>query len=112
MTAKIFQATAGTVYILRYPLAAAAIAFCILLFRRGRNVGWLLLGVMFIDPFYQLVLRVIRGPRLLPYMTIRGPTTFGGPANVTMNFDFPMFLVFGVAGLYLLYHKGKPAEEV
>jgi hypothetical protein len=112
MNADIYRVSAATVYILRYPLAAAAITLCILLFRRSGNIGWLLLSVVYIDPFYLFVMRLIKGYRLLPYMTIRGPATIGGPANVTINFDFPVFLLFAVAGLYLLYRKGKQEVQV
>jgi len=97
---------------LRFPLDAAAIALCVLLFRRRRSLGWLLLGMMFVQPFYQFVLRLIKGYPLLPDMTISGPTTVGAPANVNIRFDFPLFLVCAVAGLYLLYRKGKQDPEV
>ena len=98
----IYRIFAATLYALRFPLAAIAIVLCVLLFRRSRSVGWLWLGVLFVEPFYHVSLRLIRGYRLLLYQSSDRVTADGALA-VTIHWEFPIFYLFGFLGLYLLY---------
>src|ERR1043166_4505569 len=107
---------AATLCVLRFALAAAAIGFCISLFRRTHSVGWLFLGVVFIEPFYNLATRFAHGRPLLPYRTM-GPGTGGAGGNITIHFDIPMLYVFALVGLLLLARRirretqAKPSAE-
>lgn len=100
----IYQATAAALYISRFILGAAAITLCILLFRHSRNTGWLFLGVLFIESFYLLAMRIIHGHRLLPYETTGGLTPEGAQ-EVTIRFEIPTLYIFAVVGLFLLYRR-------
>jgi hypothetical protein len=104
MDFDIYRIIAATLYISRYPLAAAAIIFCILLFRRSRNAGWLCLGVLFTEPFFLFIVRLIHGRRLLPFETMGGVTP-DGAQQITLAWDFPIVYLFAVLGLFLL-HRG------
>ena len=107
----IYYITGATLYISRYALGAAAIALCILLFRHSRSVGWLFLGMLFIEPFYFLVARAIHGHRLFPFFT-RGGLTPEGAQNVTIQFEFPSLYIFAVIGLFLLYRRAQLEAQV
>src|SRR5262245_16279638 len=100
MQFDIYHVTAGALYISRFVLAAAAIALCILLFRRSSHVGWLFLGVLFVEPFYLLAARVIHGHRFFPYET-RGGLTPDGAQEMTIRFEIPTLYIFAVIGLFL-----------
>jgi hypothetical protein len=106
MDFDIYRIIAATLYISRYPLAAAAIILCILLFRRGCNIGWLCLGVLFLEPFYYFAMRLIHGGRLLPYETIGGLTP-DGANKLMLTWDFPTLYIFAVLGLFLLYRGAR-----
>lgn len=87
-------------------LAAAAITFCILLFRQSRSYGWLLLAVTFVEPFYRVVWRVIRG--LPPLWYIQSSRLGPNDVNILkIQFDIPTLSAFAVAGLFLLYWRAK-----
>jgi hypothetical protein len=101
-----YDIAAGAVYVSRFVLGAAAIALCVLLFRRSRNVGWLCLGVLFSEPFYLLALRIVQGRRIFPYV-MSGGSTPGGAQELTIRFEIPILYILAVVGLFLLYRRAQ-----
>lgn len=97
---------AASLYILRFPLAAVAIVFCVLLFRRSRNIGWLCIGVTYLYPFFYFVMRLVNGYHLHPWQTYRGSTA-GGVPEVVISFELPLVYLLEALGLYLIYRKSK-----
>ena len=89
----------------QYIFAALAVIFCVVLYRRQRQFGWLLVSVAFIQPFYALILRAIHGRPLLTYMTVG--STSGGLQTVSYRIDFPFFYIVAIIGLYLLVQKAR-----
>jgi hypothetical protein len=114
-----YEIVAAALYILRFPLAAVAIALCVFLFRRTRSVGWLFLSVLFVEPFWTLAIRFAHGRPLLQYRTM-GPSTGGSllavsqpsAANMTIHFDVPTFYICAVIGLFLLARGVKRERQV
>jgi hypothetical protein len=95
----------------RFVLAAAGIVLCVLLFRRARNFGWLLVGVVFLEPFYRLAIRMARGLPLLNHWS-HGKGRGDGVAIIVLNYDFPLYEICAVLGLWLLLRRvqrEKPA---
>jgi lysylphosphatidylglycerol synthetase-like protein (DUF2156 family) len=105
MQFDIYTFTGAALCILHLVLAAAAIVFCVLLFRQSRSLGWLLLAVTFIEPFYRVVFRMIRGLSPLWYQSTRRGAD--GVAILNIQFDIPILYVFAVVGLFLLYRRAK-----
>ena len=87
-------------HLLHYVLALLAVIFCIILFRHHRQIGWLLICAVFLEPFVLLVMRAVRGRPLLPYRAmVTGPD---GIMHVGYRMDFSVFYIVAVVGLFLL----------
>jgi hypothetical protein len=86
-----------------YLFALLAVILCIVLFRRQRQFGWLLVSVVFIQPFYALLMRAVHGQPLLTYKLV-GVAPDG---HQTVNVDFPFFYIVAIIGLYLLVQKTR-----
>ena len=88
-----------------YIFGALAVVLCVVLFRRQRQFGWLLVSVAFIQPFYALLMRAIHGRPLLTYMTVgRSPEGF---QQISYRIEFPVFYIVAIIGLYLLVQKTR-----
>jgi len=99
------EAIAITSHLLHYILASLAVTFCIMLFRHYRQVGWLLVCEVFLEPFAVLLMRAIRGRPLLPYRTMgAGPD---GIMHVNYSMDFPVLYILAVVGLFLLVRETR-----
>src|SRR5450432_2386791 len=87
-------------HLAHYILAAVAIVLCVILYRRQRKCGWLLVGTVFREPFVLLVMRAIHGRPLFSYKT----QSLGsdGVLHINYQWDFPVLYVLAVIGLYLL----------
>lgn len=94
-----------TTQLSRYLFAALAVALCIMLFRRERQFGWLLVSVAFIPSFYALLMRAIHGRPLLTYMS--SGTSPEGFARIGYRVDFPIFYLVAIIGLYLLVQQKR-----
>ena len=94
------EVTAASLCVLNYILAAVALGLCVSLFRKAKSVGWLFLGLLFIEPFYFLVLRALHGRHLLQYKTYSYPQP--GTMEVHLNYDAPLLYISAVIGLLLL----------
>jgi hypothetical protein len=90
-------------HLLRYVLAVTGIILCVILFRRRRQCGWLLIGAIFLEALVPLVGRVLHGSPLLFYKT----QTVGsdGVAQINYRFDFPICYILAVIGLYLIFRE-------
>jgi hypothetical protein len=86
-----------------YVFAFIAVALCVILFRHYRHHGWLLVGVAFIQPIWQLGLRLIHGRPLLYYIT--ATTASDGSIRTGYHIGFPVFHFVAIIGLYLLVRK-------
>jgi len=105
MSFDIYTFTAAILCVSHLALAATAIIFCILLYRRSRSFGWLFLAVSFIEPLYRVVIRVAQG---LPALWYRSSTVRpDGLRTQTIRFDFPTLFIFAVIGLFILYRRVK-----
>jgi hypothetical protein len=68
-------------------------------------LGWLFVSAIFLEPFYLLVVRAIRGRPLLAYKTVSaGSDSF---MHVTYRWDFPLFYILAVVGLFLLFRQSQ-----
>ena len=103
------EALAIISHLLHYFLAVAALYFCIALFRRQRVWGWLLLSAIFLEPFYLLLMRAIRGRPLLPYKVVSAGSD--GIMQVSYRLDFPFFYVLAVVGLFLVFRHAQMKIE-
>jgi hypothetical protein len=99
---------AEILYFSQFALSAMAAALCVMLFRHGRQCGWLMLGVAFLSPFGFLLLRLVHGQTLFTYRSI-SPGANGMP-QLTIRYQIPGFyIVVVVALLWLLrdVRRGK-----
>jgi hypothetical protein len=103
VNSNIYTIIAAALCITHLILAAAAITFCILLFRCTKNIGWLFLSVGFIEPFYTVAWRVAWGLNPLWYSS-HSIGRDGVPIE-HLNFDVPVMFIFSVIGVYLLYRR-------
>ncbi len=103
------EALAIISHLLHYVLAILAVYFCIMLFRRGRALGWLLISAVFLEPFLLLVVRVIRGRQLLAYKTVS--TGSDGIMQISYRMDFPFLYIVSVVGLFLLVRETQKNME-
>lgn len=92
-------------HLLQYVLAVAALYFCIMLFRRRRFWGWLLLSAIFLEPFYLLFARAIRGRPMLAFKSVSEGSD--GITEVTYSLNFPFFYILAVLGLFLLFRQAQ-----
>ena len=104
------EALAIASHLSRYVLAAAAVYFCIHLFRHYHRKGWLLLGVLFLEPFCLLVIRFAKHRPLLAYRAIGQGE--GGVSELTYRMDFPLFYIVAVVGLFLLFRETRHDSNV
>jgi hypothetical protein len=88
---------AAILYFSNYALSAIAVSLAVILFRRYRNCGWLILAGAFTSPFLFLLMRWFSGHRLFSYKTV-GPVV-DGAASVTYHYDIPGFYLAVVIGL-------------
>jgi hypothetical protein len=98
--------TAAGFCVLYLALAIAAILLCVLIYHYSRSIGWLFLGVLFVEPLYRVAFRAVRGLPLLWYRT----TSSVGPDGIstqTIRFDIPVLYIFAVVGLFLLYRRAR-----
>jgi hypothetical protein len=94
------EALAILSHLFHYVLALLAIFFCVQLYRRQRQHGWLFLAAVFLEPFVPLFMRALRGRPLMPYKVVSsGPEPF---MQIEYRIDFPFLLMLGVIGLCLL----------
>lgn len=63
-------------HLLHYVLAVVAVYFCVTLYRRHRQCGWLLVSAVFLEPFVLMLTRAVRDRPLLRYQT-SGPAEDG-----------------------------------
>jgi hypothetical protein len=103
------EIVAAILYFSNYVLGVVAMYFCVVLFRRYRNIGWLVLGSSFLYPFVYLAMRIAAHRRLLTYRIVG--TTSGGLASVTYNYEVPGFLILAVAALCLLARDTRGSNK-
>jgi hypothetical protein len=96
---------AACLYASSFIFAAAAIALCVFLFQHTRLFGWLLLAVLFIEPFYFAVIRLYHGGPLLHYRTVKSGIT-------SIHYDIPVAYVCAVLGLFLLAKRVARGKNV
>jgi hypothetical protein len=99
------EAVAIISHLLHYVLAAAALYFCVTLYRHRRVWGWLLLSTVFLEPFYLLFVRAIRGRPLLTYKSVSAGSD--GIMQVSYRLDFPFFYILAVLGLFLIFRQAQ-----
>src|SRR5258708_28320487 len=93
----------------RYMLALVGIFLCVSLFRRSQKFGWLLLSALFLEPFYICVARLILGRPVFRLHTMGDVT--GGVQKITFHYDFPLFYILAVVGLFLLTREARQQEN-
>jgi hypothetical protein len=98
------EALAIISHLLHYALALAALYCCVTLFRRQRQVGWLFVSAVFLEPFVLLLMRAFHSRPLLRYKTI-GDVGPDGVLNISYNFNFPFLYILAVAGLFILVRE-------
>ena len=103
------EAVALISHLLRYVLAIVAILFCVALFRRQRACGWLLVGVVFLEPFVFLFMRAMRGRPWLAYKSVSASPD--GVMEVSYRLDFPFFYIAAVVGLFMLMRGAREKVE-
>jgi hypothetical protein len=103
---NLYEITAAMLALSHLVLAAIAMGLCVFLFRRSRNYGWLLLGVLFIQPWYFVAMRLAHGRPALAYRVVGGVTE-GGAMQVTYRYDLPTLYVCAVVGLFLLACRAR-----
>ena len=99
------EAIAAILYFSQFVLSAIAASLSIVLFRHYRNVGWLLLAVAFLSPFWFLLLRIVHGQPFFTYRTY-GPAVNGIP-TLTIRYDIPGFYMLVVVALLLLLRDAR-----
>lgn len=97
--------------ILYLVLAVAAISLCVVLYRHSQNIGWLFLGVVFVQPLLRVISRLTHGLPVLWYQT---SSSVGPDGIITqrIQYDIPVLYTFAVVGLFFLYRRarhGKPS---
>jgi hypothetical protein len=95
-------------YFSNFALSATAVFLAVLLFRRFRNYGWLLLAGGFTSPFFFLLLRLFSGHRLFTYKIVGAGAN--GVTDVTIHYEFPVFYLAVVIGLIFLVRAGKHGQ--
>lgn len=100
---------AAILYFSNFLLSAVSASFAALLFRRHRQVGWLLLGVSFLWPFFSLAIRALHGHRLFPYHSEGSDSN--GVAHVTYYWQIPGFYMLVVVALLLLIRDDRNARK-
>jgi hypothetical protein len=88
-----------------FVLAILAIVCCIGLYRHHRQIAWLILGAMFLEPFWFLLMRAIKGRPLLAYMSVGAGAD--GSQIIHYRIGFPFFYILAVIGLYLLVQNAR-----
>jgi hypothetical protein len=96
-------------HLLHFAFAILAVYFCVVLFRRHRAWGWLLVSAVFLQPFVLLVMRAIRGYPLLAYKTAAAGSD--GMMQISYRLDFPFLYLITVAGLFMLARDPKGNGE-
>ena len=99
------EALAIISHLLHYVLAVAALYFCVTLYQRGRVLGWIFISAIFLEPFYLLVVRAIRGRPLLAYKSVSVGSD--GIMEVIYRVDFPFFYILAVVGLFLIFRQSQ-----
>ena len=87
-------------HLVHYALAILAMILCVTLFLRQHQVGWLLVGAVFVEPLLLLVMRAFRGHPLFSYKT--QALGSDGILHVNYQMDFPVLYILAVVGLFLL----------
>ena len=99
------EALAIISHLLHFVLAILAVYFCVSLFRRHRECGWLLVSVVFLEPFVLLLMRAIRGRPLLAYKSVSAGSD--GIMQVSYRMDFPFLYIIAVIGLFMLVRDSQ-----
>ena len=114
MPVSVYEIVAAILYSSWFALAIIAISLCVFLYRHARNPGWLLLTVLFLEPFRDLMVRLAHHRPLLTHR-VTGPEPDGLP-TITYTYDIPTLYILAVAGLLLLAReanrKAKPLQPV
>jgi hypothetical protein len=103
------ETVAAILFFFNYALSATAVAFCVVLYRLQRQIGWLILGVAFLWPFGALLLRIVHRLPLLTYRSIG--TDHYGVAQLTYNWRFPGFYLVAVVALVLLIRDARRGKK-
>ena len=103
------ETVALIVYLSRYILSAVAAVSCILLSRRTRRLGWLILGTSFLADFWFLAVRAVCGRPLLTYRKY-GPVV-DGVAQMNIRIEIPYFGILAAIGLLLLLRSSKENKD-
>lgn len=86
------ETIAAFLFYSNYVLSAIAVTLAVLLYRRNRNCGWLVLAVAFFSPFAILGWRIMHGDHVM--------------AGLRSNWRFPCFYAAMVVGLLLIKRDG------
>jgi hypothetical protein len=92
-------------HLLHYVLAVVAVILCVLLFWRQHQLGWLLVGAVFLEPLILLAIRAYRGRPLLSYKT--QALGSDGVLHINYQWDFPVLYILAVIGLFLLVREAS-----
>ena len=99
------EAIAIISHLLHYVLGILAVCFCITLFSQERMYGWLLVSLVFCEPFVLLIMRAVRGHPLFSYKTMSVGSD--GVMQVSYRMDFPILYCAAVVGLFLLVRESR-----
>ncbi|HZV36128.1 MAG TPA: hypothetical protein VFB72_16245 [Verrucomicrobiae bacterium] len=86
---------AAVLFYANYILSAIAVILAVMLYRRSRNCGWLVLACAFLSPFVFLGWRLIQREHVLA---------------IQYNWRFPCFYAAMVAGLLLIKRDGPKKQ--
>ncbi|MDD5141540.1 MAG: hypothetical protein PHY43_14925 [Verrucomicrobiales bacterium] len=94
------EAIAAILFYSRFVLAVVVMGLCIMLFRRYRQVGWLVLAAAFLEPFIHVLMSAVQGKPLLTYRALG--SVVNGAMQVKYRLELPVFYVVVATALLLL----------
>jgi hypothetical protein len=94
-------------------MAIFAVTCCIILYRHRHQFAWLLVSAVFLEPFVTVLIRAFEGRPLLRHARTLPSTD--GAIHVHQYFEFPVFYLLAVIGVFLLArsaHRNSSNESV
>src|SRR3954453_22191186 len=103
------DAVAIFLQVLKYGVSVLGVRYCMMLFRQYRQPAWLLIGPLFAEPWFLLILRAVRGQTWFVYRRFSSDAL--SHATVTYVMEFQVLQIMALLGLYLLVRQSREAAN-
>jgi hypothetical protein len=93
----------------RFPLELLGIYLCVILFRRNRQWGWLLLSGVFLTTFFNLGVNMLLHDQPFP-LRYKKVSYEEGLMVQSISYRIPVWQLFAVSGLFLIAREKQKSS--